>query len=194
MISSLTLKFTENEDLTLPALGITIFVGPNNSGKSLVLKEVEQCFLIDPFPADLHVVKDYEVIFPSEEELEAALAKFASFKLQNMSEGNVVVGRITPTGGLEVSQIDRNGLFEQAKRRSDKRWWATQFLKWGVVRLDGRSRFNLTNDQSGGDLLATPQNVLAHLFQDDDARTRVRAFIKEALGSPSSSTPPIWGL
>lgn len=35
MLDSITLKFTENDDLILPAGGITVFVGPNNSGPDL---------------------------------------------------------------------------------------------------------------------------------------------------------------
>jgi predicted ATP-dependent endonuclease of OLD family len=43
MLESISLKFTElAELLRIPAQGVTIFVGPNNSGKSLVLREIEQ--------------------------------------------------------------------------------------------------------------------------------------------------------
>ena len=42
MLESISLKFTElAEPLRVPAQGVTIFVGPNNSGKSLVLREIE---------------------------------------------------------------------------------------------------------------------------------------------------------
>jgi predicted ATPase len=42
MLKSISLKFTElHEPLHVPAQGVTIFVGPNNSGKSLILREIE---------------------------------------------------------------------------------------------------------------------------------------------------------
>lgn len=41
MFDSISLKFTElTEALRIPAQGVTVFVGPNNSGKSLVLREI----------------------------------------------------------------------------------------------------------------------------------------------------------
>jgi hypothetical protein len=61
------------------------------------------------------------------------------------------------------------------------------------LRLDGRSRFNLTNDQAGGDLLAPPANVLAHLFQDDVARKKVRELIKDAFGLTFAIDPTSLG-
>ena len=57
MISSIVLKFTENSDLNLPTSGITVFVGPNNSGKSLVLKELEMAYQTHPFPTGLKILK-----------------------------------------------------------------------------------------------------------------------------------------
>lgn len=50
------------------------------------------------------------------------------------------------------------------------------------MRFNGRSRFNLTNDQNAGDLLSAPQNVLAHLFQNDASRMKVRALVQDAFG------------
>ena len=42
MLETISLKFTERADpLIIPAQGVTVFVGPNNAGKSLVLRELE---------------------------------------------------------------------------------------------------------------------------------------------------------
>jgi ABC-type cobalamin/Fe3+-siderophores transport system ATPase subunit len=182
MLDTIILKFTETPDLVLQTTGITIFVGPNNSGKSLVLKEIEQTFLTHPFPNGLHILKDYEIKWPSKGEVNNALTSFSSFQSEGLPVDHIVVGRINPSGGLETTMLEKNSIFSIAEKKTDKYWWATQFLRWGVLRLDGRSRFNLTNDQAGGDLLATPQNILAHLFQDDGARKKVRALIKDAFG------------
>lgn len=65
-------------------------------------------------------------------------------------------------------------------KKTQKSWIAKYLIRWGIIRLDGRSRFNLTNDQQGGDLEKPPQNVLAHLFQDEVARASVRALVKDA--------------
>lgn len=184
MLDSIVLKFTQHDDLVLPAAGITIFVGPNNSGKSLILKEVEQAFLVHPFPNNLLVLSDYEIKWPEVDTVESTLSKFDIFqdKNANIPAEHKTIGRINPNGGREAATIHVPSLLNIAALKSDKRWWATQFLRWGVLRLDGRSRFNLTNDQSGGDLLSAPQNVLTHLFQDDVARKKVSHLTNDAFG------------
>jgi hypothetical protein len=182
MLSSITLKFTQHEDLVLPTSGITIFVGPNNSGKSLALREVEQAFTVHPFPSGLNILRDYEIKWPTLEEVNKSVEKFELLQPEGMAIDNVLVGRISPNGGREAHHVNKSSLLSIAGQKNDKNWMATQFLRWGVIRLDGRSRFNLTNDQNAGDLLSVPQNILAHLFQDDAARKKVRTLVKDALG------------
>jgi predicted ATP-dependent endonuclease of OLD family len=68
MLESITLKFTElAEPLIVPTQGVTVFVGPNNSGKSLVLKEVEQHFQHHE-KLTTKIVEDFKVIWPTEEQ------------------------------------------------------------------------------------------------------------------------------
>jgi hypothetical protein len=189
VLDSITLKFTENPDIALPTKGITIFVGPNNAGKSLVLREIEQALSVHPFPSGLKILGDYEVQWPSLDELRDSLKKFDRFREPGQPEGHVALGRINPNGGMESGGINEARLFNIATTKTDKRWWATQFLRWGLLRLDGRSRFNLTSDQEGGDLLQPPRNVLAHLFQSDDSRKRVRSLILDAFGLYFSIDP-----
>ena len=59
---------------------------------------------------------------------------------------------------------------------------ASQFLKSFLIRLDGRTRFNLTIDRPRGDLLAQPHNVLSHIFKDDLLREKLREIIYDAFG------------
>jgi hypothetical protein len=66
------------------------------------------------------------------------------------------------------------------KDHQEKRWLTSQFLRFFLIRLDGRTRFELTNDRPKGDLLGKPQNMLMHLFQDEDARKRVREIVFDA--------------
>lgn len=193
MFSSITLKFTETADLTLPTAGITVFVGPNNAGKSLVLREIEQAFLVHPFPAGLRILRDYEVLWPSLDELQSSIQKYEARGPKTLQEGLFPMWRINPNGGRDAVDHSKASLLEIASRKDDKRWWATQYLRFGYVRLDGRSRFNLTNDQPAGDLLGTPDNVLAHLFQDDAARKKVRSLIHDAFGVNFAIDPTLLG-
>jgi hypothetical protein len=182
MLESIRLKFTETGEFTLPGAGITIFVGPNNSGKSLILREVERAFVEHPFPPNLKILQDYELKWPDIEAVKTEIARFKSMEAPDYPADHVLVGRFNPNGGRETLGIGVESMLNIARQKADKRWWATHYARWGVLRLDGRSRFNLTNDQSGGDLLGPPQNVLAHLFQSDAARLQIRALVKDAFG------------
>lgn len=180
MLKTLTLKFTENNDLVLPASGITIFVGPNNSGKSLVLKEIEKAFDVFPFPGNLKILSDYEIHWPEVNEVDQYIEKYIQLRKNDMGNDQITVGRINPHKGREAINIGRDQFRQQAKEKNNKHWWSVYFLKWGFIRLDGRSRFELTNDKKGGDLLAQADNVLTYLFQNDAERAKVRKIINDA--------------
>lgn len=68
-------------------------------------------------------------------------------------------------------------------QQSDKRWVSSQFLRYFLIRLDGRTRFQLTDDKGRGDLLGQPQNMLMHLFQDSQVRKKVREIVFDAFGA-----------
>jgi ABC-type phosphate/phosphonate transport system ATPase subunit len=181
MLSSISLKFTEHPPLVVDAGGVIIFVGPNNSGKSLILREIEQALTESGNPARKHILLDYTITQPTSEDILKLIEKSKKLRHQNLPENQVTLGRISPNGGVESNNFDRDGLLANVAS-GDKSWISYNILRWGLLRLDGRSRFNLTNDQQMGDLLGPPGNVFTHLFQDDEARARVRNIIKDAFG------------
>lgn len=193
MLKSITLSFTDSPTLALPADGITVFVGPNNSGKSLVLREIEAAMSVHPFPTGLHILTDYEVRWQSREEIDEFIEKARGESNPSVGDGNVPIVRINPNGGIETSNINLSALYSIAENRNDKRWYATQFLKYGVIRLDGRSRFNLTNDQNAGDLLKPTTNMIGKVFRDDSTRTLARNYVRDAFGVNLVVDPTLLG-
>lgn len=182
MISELTLKFTEVPSITFPTTGITVFVGPNNSGKSLVLREIEEyCARNSGQP--FQMVVNLKASWLEEAELEALLKKFEKFRKDEAREGTAFLARFDPSeGSVQRGAVNLEQLFSENKNRTSQDWWITHFVKWGLLRLDGRSRFNLTNDRPGGDLEQPPKNMLASLFGDDAARAEISAFVEDAFG------------
>lgn len=182
MLNSITLKFTENTDITLPVVGITLFVGPNNSGKSLVLKEVERCTIDYPSLGPMQIVRDFDIKWPHVEEVKPLLEAMALPKPSHVRDDRINIGRIDPNEGLQTTRVNIDHAITLVGAAKEKHWWATHVVRWGLVRLDGRSRFNLTNDRPAGDLLTRAENLLQHLFTNDEARKKVREFIHDAFG------------
>jgi ABC-type polar amino acid transport system ATPase subunit len=182
MLETITLKFTEADaPLVIPAQGVTIFVGPNNAGKSLVLRELESVLSVHG-TIETKLLQDFELAWPSETQLQEDIAKLTKKRPSGMTMENVHVGRFKPDGQLESSAVNRQSLIEQFAGRN-KVWVASQFLKYFQIRLDGRTRFDLTNDRATGDLAALPQNILAHIFQDDELRKEIREIVFDAFGT-----------
>lgn len=180
MLKSVNVNFSETGGFDLETKGITIFVGPNNSGKSLVLREIEAVVSYDPPPGNLKIVTDFDIEWPDASTIHEQVEKAKANTPPHTPAGHVRLGRINPNGGREDLEVNISTLKNFASQKTQKEWVTTHFIKWGVIRLDGRSRFNLTNDQAGGDLEAPPQNVLSHLFLDESARASVRALVKDA--------------
>jgi predicted ATPase len=182
MLESLSLKFTElAEPLRVPAQGVTVFVGPNNSGKSLVLREIEQEISSHPSTAT-KLIEDFEIEWFSEEQLDDDIKNLNKKAPPDSSPEFVHVGRFEPSGAFAggLAQLDQLRAF--VRHHTNKRWVTSQFLRYFLIRLTGRTRFDLTNDQPRGDLLGQPQNILMHLFQNDESRKKVRDIIFDAFG------------
>ncbi len=182
MLKSITLTFTESGKLILPAEGITIFVGPNNSGKSLILKEIDQIFDRNFAKSDVKIIDDYDIDWPDRKKIDLVLERMPYLHETEPSNSSFVMGFLNPLRGFESTEISRNRLHQCIERRDEKRWFATEFLRFGALRLDGRSRFSLTDDRPAGDLLSPASNVLMHLLQDDAARLKIRKLVKDAFG------------
>ncbi|HEY1942536.1 MAG TPA: AAA family ATPase [Roseiarcus sp.] len=182
MLKSISLKFTEMQGtVTVPSEGVTIFVGPNNSGKSLVLRELEQDISSNLATAT-KLLSDFEITWPDEAKLYADITALSKNSPPNMSPDEVYVGRFNPSGILDSARVQRNILEAMTKQKLNKRFIASQFLRFFLIRLDGRTRFALTNDQVRGDLLDLAQNMLMHLFKDDDTRKRISEIVHDAFG------------
>lgn len=165
------------------ASAVTILVGPNNSGKSLALREIEAW--ARGSNNERSVIGEADVSWPSsaadaielvqpfvtapasgEAMPEPGSVMLAPFRIQ---EGNV--GRTWLAGHTLDQQL-------QAGATSD--WLRSSLLLHFVARLDGRTRFELLQQRPFQDQQAPPQHHLAALFFDEKARSRVRDLVEEA--------------
>jgi len=161
---------------------VLIFVGPNNSGKSLALREIENwCVGHD---TDRKVVRLIEVDFP--DSLHIAIELLKEFETSPPSGQLATLGRIwigqhtfrpaEPTRHQEVDESQFNAHVSQRNLSYLRSVLGALY----TVRLDGRTRFSLSDPKPTGDLQLHPQNHLWALFVDDDAREGVRKLTNEA--------------
>jgi ABC-type cobalamin/Fe3+-siderophores transport system ATPase subunit len=170
--------------LELDVPTVTILVGPNNSGKSLALREIENwCYGIDEARK---VVDDIEVAFPAtDDEIFALLEPFVADPPPDRPASPDVfwIGYPTFRSGQQVQheEISRSGLQRQSTRHR-LAYLRTAVSRPFTVRLDGRTRFSLADPKPSGDLLKHAQNHLWALIQEDHAREKVRQFTSGAFG------------
>lgn len=200
MFKDLTLRFGPDgaaSELAIDVKSMTVFVGPNNSGKSLVLREIQQ-YAEQGKPAGRKIVEHLTVAFPDPE---AANALLESRRVslppgQYLQEHHVRLARTLPGSG-SMAQLDVNlpHLLNQLRRPWEQQaqgqvhpkanvWNGVfqQFVSLFTIALDGRTRFALTEPRPAGDLQLAPQNHLAALFINDTARARVRGITNDAFG------------
>lgn len=177
MLEKIKLKFgaiPNGSPLEFPPEHMTIFVGPNNSGKSLVLREIEWSILkaVNQF----FMVEDLVLQTPSVE-------KIRSLMQENLSGESWIIENHVSGRNFTLSVKDAEDLFAKMVQPEGLREpYLIQIYSALVSRLDGQTRMSYTENKPAGNLLARPQSLLQSLFQNDEARKELRKFVYEAFG------------
>lgn len=164
---------------------VTVFVGPNNSGKSRALVEIEE-WITRPQPPEGKVVQSIAFHAWELAAFEAELQKIAIEPLlgEALNADHVLVGKLRPQDNSAARfQINRSELIADAISPNGRpRHYYANYLSLFTLRLDGRSRLSLTDDKPAGDLLRSAPNHLAKLFVDGGGRAEVRRIVHDAFG------------
>lgn len=171
--------------LELQLAPVTIFVGPNNGGKSRALMEIEG-WVTRHTPPEGQVIDN--LVFepwtlPTFKE-ELAKIEIEPALSETVHPDHVLVSKLKPQDNTGARlQIHLPSLENEAQNPNvPHRHYYSSFLSLFTLRLDGKNRLALTEQQSAGDLQHTAQNHLAHLFKDNKARAEVRRVVFEAIG------------
>lgn len=187
MIKKLNMKFgrtQEEEALVFNPGSITVVVGPNNSGKSLALREIEDYSKSGP-QANRNIIESIEYDIPDKDEVDTVIRKKSQKPPENYSlaEGEFFVSNYDPTNEREQKhRIELKRLKYHSEKATSNKYFFNNYISFHVIRLDGKTRFNLTNNRSSGDLQGEPKNHLMALFKDDEARKQIREYTSEAFG------------
>jgi predicted ATPase len=176
------LTFIAAPGLPGDASPVTILVGPNNSGKSLALREIASW--AEGNDVERKVVDQMDVEWPPDEDHVMAMLKpFEAEPEPNQTRpaDAFLIAPFKPGGGQNRMWVHTQQLSNQfAQGDLSSAWLRQSVLSHFAVRLDGRTRFNLMQPQPFQDMQVPPQHHLAALFMDDTLRQRVRDLVAKA--------------
>lgn len=183
MITTLRLKFGRSPGAaadTITASPVTVFVGPNNSGKSRVLAEIEQYCRTGNKNAAAAILDEITFSSFSPEAAEKAIDPLR----QSPNPGEMLqVDHVMIGSRYNRQQVPLTALLQRLQAPSgDPRAFCQWFLIHSTLMLNGQSRIALVNQQAAGDMQQIPQSSFQSLFRDDAKRHEVRRIIFEAFG------------
>jgi hypothetical protein len=120
------------------------------------------------------------------ESLEAEIKRFEAEPAPSevVHPDHILLSKLKPQENSSVRlQIHRPGLLSEAQDpNSQYRHHYSSFLALFTLRLDGKNRLALTEEQPAGDLQLTAQNHLSYLFNNNEARAKLSKVVQEAFG------------
>jgi ABC-type cobalamin/Fe3+-siderophores transport system ATPase subunit len=183
MISTFKLKFGRSPGVAsenITATPVTVFVGPNNSGKSQILREIERyCRTGQKQATDLMLEGlSFSGLDPVRTAQSIARIRQLPIHGEALHIDHIFVG--SKYGRQQVPSL---GLAECIQTPSSN---ISAFCQWYLnhltLMLDGSSRISLINKQDAGDLQRPPSSSFQVLFRDDAKRHEVRRIVFDAFG------------
>ncbi len=184
MINALTLQFGRAPGLSPETIGttpVTVFVGPNNSGKSKVLSEIHQFCTSGQKNASDVIVERIDFSSMPQETAEERI-QHVTLK-PNFNEAlhpdHVIVGKRGHRQQVPRRELIDSLINVDAHTSTLCQW----YLTYNTLLLDGQSRINLVGPQNAGDLQQAPQTSFQVLFRDNQKRASVRRIVYDAFGT-----------
>ncbi len=181
MIKNLKLKFGRAEGLDpeiISAQPITVFVGPNNSGKSKILTEIQQFCSNGNKNQNNLIISDIELEPIAEDKIERSISNVTLKPTLNeaIQPDHILVGK----RGTR-HHVHKDQLFNALKNPNSQPQYTCQwFLAYNTIILNGHNRINLVNEQAAGNLQQPANTSFQVLFRDDQKRAEVRRIVHEA--------------
>ena len=170
--------------LDIQPSNVTVIVGPNNSGKSQMLLELENWCKGDD--TESLVIDKVEIEFPETyENLRIMLSKYETKPPKNDRARLGYFWVALPKIRQDQSQLYENyseiSLLNSYESNIDHEL-RFYFVRLFTLRLDGRTRFDLVDEKETGPLDEPPKNHLWALVVNNEGRGKVREFTDEAFG------------
>lgn len=173
----------DGQDISVKTEGTIILVGPNSSGKSMALREIER-YLNDGNSALNNIIGAIELEDVNDEEKAYKILKGSEVVTpgDNPPENSFFIGRENHSNGNRerffVFTRNVQSAVEFLNRPDVKRRIAYTY----VLRLDGTTRLTSLNQSGAADLLQNPIDLNSMMLRYSAKRQEVRKIIHEAFG------------
>jgi predicted ATPase len=200
MIDKIKLKFGASPTVTpleFNVTPITIFVGPNYSGKSKLIREIAELVQHGRATSERVIAEEIQLRSYSQEEAQKALDDLTIEPNPGelVHAGHVLVGANGARTQVQPSQmIDAFINFNtHPENHNGKHSLASHILRHKLRMLDGQGRIGLANDQSFGDMQAPATTSFQQLFRDSKMRSELRDIVFDAFGEYLTIDPTSGG-
>lgn len=183
MIGQITLKSGRSNGKgpqTINVAPVTVFVGPNNSGKSRALAEIFQFCRGGEIYSHNIIINSIDLLAAEKDKIHElieniSLPIMATDRIRN---NELLVGSLS-----ESVRIDADEYKEILANPNDHtRAYCDSYLKFKTIHMDGPNRIGMVKEQTAGDLQRPAESSFQTLFRDDKKRKEVRRIIFEAFG------------
>lgn len=189
MLSKVTFKFGSSDGenaLGLEPSPMVVFVGPNNSGKSLVLRELLGAIKAGQPIQDSKIISSIDTSTLSQE---AALTLINGRKDEAQTRlrppDQLVLSSYHPvTGESNYQAINlEEALSFLCNENPEYRQHGFRYIySHYAVSLDGQTRLLILDARSAAGQLQNPTHVLGRIFVDDETRQKIRTIGERAFG------------
>jgi ABC-type polar amino acid transport system ATPase subunit len=183
MIKSIKLRFGSSDTaqpLEFDPGPMTVFVGPNNSGKSVILREIAGKIRQDG--ARHQILDDIELYRLSGDDI-LRFAREQHPMFDEYSEDQEI-GLVASNwlGGNDMHSTSIRVRYLRADPGANHyvQPMSRIVASARTIILDGHARLSLTDATQSGDLQGAPSSLLMALFKNNDARERIRTIIHDA--------------
>jgi ABC-type cobalamin/Fe3+-siderophores transport system ATPase subunit len=153
---------------------INIFVGPNNSGKSKALSEIQGWCANGSATEKLIANVEYEEL--SDEDIKKLLQEI-------VLSDDARAGMTISLSGYTIA-TNRQQLVHLLKNpNADKISYCQEFLRYRLMSLNGQNRTGLVDEQQAGDRHERPNSSFQRLLSSHEKRQKIRRITQEAFGS-----------
>lgn len=182
MLSDIKIKVgSKNKEKILPLqlTPVTIFVGPNNSGKSLILSEITNACNESRSLNHTKILKEINFISYDNIAIQNIIKGNETFKPDNQATepGQVVIGNSFEHN--YINEVDYRIWLKEPNNH--KHQFIFSYARYNYKKIDSSARSNLVSSQPHENLIK-PRRSLQILFKDNDKRKHIQNIIFHALG------------